>query len=131
MIKPRRFVNYDKYTMFMSFIAHEVKRYGIEKFIEKYKNSNKYTGIYRKYICGYIEYIENKKNGINISKNSHINKRLIVEPYVYTQYFKFKNKDIIEDALKMAIPEFLNRGLLITEVQEAVNASGKHTLFKE
>lgn len=34
-------------------------------------------------------------------------------------------------ALDNAIPEFLNKGLLITEIQKAVNASNKHTISKE
>lgn len=120
MIKPRRFVNYNKYTLFMSFLAHEFKRLGIEKFIEEFSNK-KYRGIYKKYLDSYIEYINNKRLGI--TEECEVYPRiLVVEPYVYKTYFKFKDREILNKALKKAVPEFLKRGILITEIQEAVNA---------
>lgn len=45
MIKPRRFVNYKKFSIFMSFLSHELKRLGIDEFNKKYKNHS-YKGIY-------------------------------------------------------------------------------------
>ena len=52
-------------------------------------------------------------------------------PYVYTAYYKYGDKNVVNRALDNAIPEFLNKGLLITEIQKAVNASNKHTISKE
>lgn len=39
MIRPKFFVNYTKYTLFVSYLAHEKKRMGTNLFIDKYKNS--------------------------------------------------------------------------------------------
>ena len=36
-------------------------------------------------------------------------------------YFKYGDKGALEEELKKAIPAFLNKGLLITSVQEAVD----------
>lgn len=120
LAKPKRFVNYTNYTLFMSFLAHEKKRLGVEEFITTFK-TRKYSGLKQKYLDSYIEYLENQLSNTQISYvNTH--KKLIVDPYTYTEYFEFKNKDIINESLKEAIPEFLKRGLLITEVQEAVHA---------
>jgi hypothetical protein len=38
-------------------------------------------------------------------------------------YFKYGDKEALAEELKHAIPAFLNRGLLITNIQEAVNGS--------
>ena len=38
-------------------------------------------------------------------------------------YFKYGQKNILEDEIKKAIPAFLHRGLLITNVQEALNGT--------
>lgn len=128
-VKPKRFVNYNRYTLFISFLAHELKRLGIDNFIKTFKNK-KYYGINKKYLDGYIEYLENKKHGHSIVCNKQYN-RLVVDPYVYTAYYKYGDKSVVNRALDNAIPEFLNKGLLITETQEAVNASNKHTISKE
>lgn len=120
-MKIKRFVNYNKWTLFTSMLAHDLKRLGIDGFNEKYKDS-KYMGIYKAYLEGYIEYINNRKSGKIIQCNE-LPKKVVLEPYVYHEYFKYKDKAALENALKKAIPEFLNRGILLTEVQVAVGSN--------
>jgi hypothetical protein len=102
----------------MSHLAHEKKRLGTEAFINKYKNIN-YRGIYKKYLDSYIEYLtnQNTQTQISIAKYPNI---LVVDPYVYRMYFKAHSKEEFNDALNKAISEFLKRGILLVEVQEAV-----------
>lgn len=116
--KPKFFVNYTKYTLFMSFLAHEYKRLGYLRFIEKYK-TKKYKRLNGKYLMSYISYLENSKSG-NVITINKVPKKIVLDPYTYTMYFKFKDKTVLKDSLSKAIPEFLVNGLVITEVQEAV-----------
>ena len=118
MCKPRFFVNYTKYTLFMSFLAHEYKRLGYLRFINKYKNK-KYRGLRGRYLLSYINYLENSKNGLSINVDK-VPKKVVLDPYTYTLYFKFKDKSVLKSSIDNAIPEFLVNGLVITEVQEAV-----------
>lgn len=120
MIKPKRFVNYDNLTLFMSALAHDYKRYGLEELKKRYAN-NKFRGMYKRYYTAYIEYLYNKENKITIECNEYPNK-LIVGIYIYDMYFKFKNKNILNESINDAIPEFLKQGFLLTSVQEAVHA---------
>ena len=117
MVKPKRFVNYKKLTLFMSHLAHEFKRMGTEEFIKKYKNF-KCHGVYKKYLDGYIEYHTNKSKGITIECTEHP-KTVVVDPVVHVLYFKNKDYNIINELLPNAVPELLKRGILLTEVQEA------------
>lgn len=123
MIRPKRFVNYKKYTLFMSHMAHELKRLGADRFIEKYKPSM-YKGLYRRYLTAYIEYIHNQK-AESTAECLIYPKVLIVEPYVYNMYFKCHDKSVLKEAMQEAIPEFLKQGLLITSIQEPVDTSHK------
>ena len=117
--RPVRNVDYEDYTLFMSTVAHDYKMLETDVFIEKYDVS-KYRGINKRYIAGFIDYI----NGID-RQNMRRTNDLVLDPYTYLMYFKYGDKDVLKQELKKAIPAFLNRGLLITNVQEAVNgASG-------
>lgn len=121
MIKIRRFVNYDRWTLFMSHLAHEYKRLGYSGFINKYSGA-RYHGIYKRYLEGYMEWLTNREFGIEVECKKHPIK-LVAEPYIHMCYYGFKDKNILKESMKQAIPEFLSRGLLLTEVQEAVNCT--------
>ena len=112
--RPVKNVDYDQYALFMSTVAHDHKRLNPDDFIRKYDIS-KYRGLNKRYLAGYLDYI----NGID----RHIVRRtndLVLDPYTYLMYFKYGNKEVLDEELKRAIPAFLCRGLLITSVQEAV-----------
>ncbi len=113
--RPVKNVDYEDYTLFMSMVAHDYKLMGSDEFIEKYDVS-KYRGINKRYIGGFLDYI----NGID-RRNTRRTNDLVLDPYTYLMYFKYGNKEVLREELKKAIPAFLNRGLLITNVQEAVN----------
>lgn len=113
---PEKGINYDEYALFMSQLAHDLKRLGTEGFIEKYDTS-KYRGLKKRYLKGYINYILDKKE-----PNTRKSNKLVLDPYTYLMYFKYDNKDVLADELSKAIPQFLNQGLLITSIQEAVHA---------
>ena len=115
--RPVKDVDYDEYTLFMSKVAHEYKLLGRDGFMVKYDVS-KYRGINKRYLSGFIDYI----NGIERENNRKTND-LVLDPYTYLMYYKYGQKDALEESLKNAIPAFLARGLLITEVQEAVNVT--------
>ena len=88
-----------------------------DDFIRKYDVS-KYRGLNKRYLAGYLDYI----NGIERRSVRRTND-LVLDPYTYLMYYKYGNKEVLNEELKRAIPAFLNRGLLITNVQEAVNGS--------
>lgn len=115
--RPVRNVNYDDYTLFMSTVAHDYKTLGRENFIVKYDVS-KYRGINKRYLAGFLDYV----SGIE-RQNMRKTNDLVLDPYTYLMYYKYGDKDALNEELKRAIPAFLNRGLLITNVQEAVNGS--------
>ena len=118
--RPVKDVNYEDYTLFMSTVAHDYKKLGVDGLIEKY-DITKLRGINKRYLAGFLDYI----NGIE-SKNTRRTNDLVLDPYTYLMYFKYGDKAALDEELKRAIPAFLNRGLLITNIQEAVNgASGK------
>lgn len=120
-IKPKRFVNYTNLTLFMSALAHDYKRYGLNGLKERYDN-NKFRGMYKRYYKGYIEYLYNMENNIKIECTEYPEK-LIVGIYIYDMYFKYKHKNILNESLAEAVPELLKQGFLITKVQEAVHGS--------
>lgn len=115
--RPVKNVDYQDYTLFMSSVAHDYKILKPEAFIEKY-DVTKYRGINKRYLAGFLDYI----NGIerNIVRRTN---DLVLDPYTYLMYFKYGDKESLEQELKKAIPVFLCRGLLITNVQEAVNGT--------
>ena len=115
--RPVKNVDYNEYTLFMSKVAHEYKTQGRDVFIENHDVS-KYRGINKRYLSGFIDYI----NGIE-RQNYRKTNDLVLDPYTYLMYFKYGQKEVLEEELKRAIPAFLVRGLLITKVQEAVNGS--------
>ena len=115
--RPVRNVNYDDYTLFMSTVAHDYKTLGRDNFIVKYDVS-KYRGINKRYLAGFLDYVSGIERH-NIRKTND----LVLDPYTYLMYYKYGYKDALNEELKKAIPAFLNRGLLITNVQEAVNGS--------
>lgn len=112
---PEKEVDYENYSLFMSQLAHDYKRLGTEGFIEKY-DTRKYRGINKRYLKGYRDYILGNK-----TENSRKSNKLVLDPYTYLMYFKYGNKEVLNEELLKAIPEFLNQGLLITTVQEAVH----------
>ena len=115
--RPVRNVDYKEYTLFMSAVAHDYKTLDRERFTEKYRIS-KYRGINKRYLTGFYDYV----NGIERS-NSRRTNDLVLDPYTYLMYFKYGQKEILEEEIKRAIPAFLNQGLLITSIQEAVNGT--------
>ena len=115
--RPVKDVDYEDYTLFMSSVAHDYKTLELESFIEKYDVS-KYRGINKRYIAGFLDYISDRDRGSMRKTND-----LVLDPYTYLMYFKYGNKDVLEQEVKKAIPAFLNRGLLITNVQEAVGGT--------
>ena len=115
--RPVKNVDYEDYTLFMSAIAHDHKTMESLEFFEKYDVS-KYRGIKKRYIGGFLDHI----NGIDRGNVRRTND-LVLDPYTYLMYFKYGKKDVLREELKKAIPAFLSRGLLITNVQEAVNGS--------
>ena len=101
------------------------------------KMEKKKTKIFSKYLPQYYETEENNKfwgkgftDWIKGSYETKIRKgkELILDPYTYYMYFEAGEKNILQDELKEAIPEFLNQGLLITSVQEAVHGAGNSGL---
>ena len=114
---PVKNVNYEEYTLFMSTVAHDYKNLSVDVFSEKY-DTTKYRGINKRYLMAFLDYI----NGIE-SQNTRKTNDLVLDPYTYLLYYKYGNKSVLEEELKKAIPAFLNRGLLITNVQEAVNGT--------
>ena len=115
--RPVKNVDYEDYTLFMSTVAHDYKKMNPDEFAEKYTVS-KYRGINKRYIGGFLDYIY----GIE-RHNTRRTNDLVLDPYTYLMYFKYGKKDVLKEELKKAIPAFLNRGLLITSVQEAVNGT--------
>lgn len=113
--RPVKDIDYEGYTLFMSTVAHDHKMLDPDVFIEKYDVS-KYRGLNKRYLAGFLDYI----NGID-RQNIRKSNDLVLDPYTYLMYFKYGQKDILEEELKKAIPAFLSRGLLITKVQEAVS----------
>lgn len=57
--RPVKNVDYQDYTLFMSSVAHDYKILKPEAFIEKY-DVTKYRGINKRYLAGFLDYI----NGI-------------------------------------------------------------------
>lgn len=114
-IKIKRFVNYKNLCLFLSQIAHDYERLGYEKFMAK---EYKCHGMYKRYLLGYKEYLTNKENKNKADIQNKYTGKFILDPYLYDEYFKFKNRGIIENA--NIIPELYNHGFIFTSVQEAV-----------
>jgi hypothetical protein len=115
--RPIKNIDYEEYTLFMSKIAHDHKNMNQNDFLKKYDVS-KYRGLNKRYLAGYLDYI----NGID-RQNTRKTNDLVLDPFTYIMYFKYGQKDVLNEQIKHAIPAFLSRGLLITSVQEAVNGS--------
>lgn len=115
--RPVKDVDYTEYTLFMSAVAHDHKSMDMDRFIEKYDTS-KYRGLQKRYLAGFFDYISGIEQGKARSTND-----LVLDPYTYLMYFKYGEKEVLQQELKKAIPAFLCRGLLITNVQEAVSGS--------
>ncbi|MBR3483670.1 MAG: hypothetical protein IKH42_03245 [Lachnospiraceae bacterium] len=115
--RPVKKVDYENYTLFMSKVAHDYKILQRDLFFDKYRTT-KYRGLEKKYLLGFFDYT----NGINRTSLRRTND-LILDPYTYLMYFKYGQKEVLDEELKKAIPAFLNRGLLVTIVQEAVNGT--------
>ena len=115
--RPVRNIDYGAYTLFMSKVAHDYKALERDEFIEKYRLS-KYRGLEKRYLAGFLDYI----NGID-RHNMRRTNDLVLDPYTYLMYFKYGHKETLEEELRNAIPAFLNQGLLITKVQEAVDGT--------
>jgi hypothetical protein len=115
--RPVRNVDYAEYTLFMSAVAHDYKNLDHEHFTEKYRTS-RYRGINKRYLVGFYDYVNGVERG-----NTRRTNDLILDPYTYLMYFKYGHKEILAEEIKRAIPAFLNQGLLITNIQEAVNGA--------
>ena len=112
--RPQKNVDYESYTLFMSSVAHDYKRMGLEQFLVHYDTS-KHRGIQKRYLKGFIDYM----TGIN-RPNTRKGNDLVLDPYTFLMYFKYGDQSVLQQSLSRAISSFLNYGLLITEVQEAV-----------
>ena len=115
--RPIKNIDYEEYTLFMSKVAHDHKTMSQNGFLEKYDVS-KYRGLNKRYLAGYLDYINGIERHITRKTND-----LVLDPFTYLMYFKYGQKEVLNIQLKHAIPAFLSRGLLITDVQEAVNGS--------
>lgn len=113
--KPVKHVDYKDYTMFMSYLAHEVKRLGKDKFLIEYKEV-KESGVRARYLKGLINYLSKSEKS-----KAYSSANLVLDPLTYQMYFTYGKKDILEARIEQAIPEFLMQGLLITNIQEAVS----------
>jgi hypothetical protein len=113
--RPIKNIDYDEYTLFMSTVAHDYKAMDLNGFYDKYTLS-KYRGLNKRYLAGFLDYI----NGIDRISFRKTND-LVLDPYTYLMYFKYGQKEVLDEELERAIPAFLNRGLLITNIQEAVS----------
>lgn len=112
------FVNYDKYGLFISHMAHEYKRLGFNGLKEKYKN-NQFKGVYKRYYNAYILYLENKSNKIEF-RCSNIPKVVTLDPIYYEIIKLTKDFTLIQEAIDKSKTEFLYFGLTMEDVQEAV-----------
>ncbi|MBR5376177.1 MAG: hypothetical protein IK139_02750 [Lachnospiraceae bacterium] len=119
--RPVKNVDYNDYTLFMSSVAHDYKSMSREAFIAKYDVS-KYRGLNKRYLAGFFDYISGADRKVARKTND-----LVLDPYTYLMYYKYNDKEALTEGLKRAIPAFLCRGLLITDVQEAVNVTQSGT----
>ena len=115
--KPIRKVDYKDYTMYMSHLAHEVKRLGKSEFLIEYSDV-KESGIRARYLRALIHFLS-KEEASKKCKSSNI----VLDPLTYQMYFTYGKKEVLEMRMKDAIPEFLMQGLLITDIQEAVGGT--------
>ena len=115
--KPVKNVDYKDYTIYMSHLAHEIKRLGEDEFVFEYQGV-KESGIRGRYLRGLLNYLTK-----NDSSKPYGKSNIVLDPLTYQMYFTYGKKDILEYRLKEAIPEFLMQGLLITDVQEAVGGT--------
>lgn len=115
--EPVKDLDYDAYTQYMSHISHEYKRLGALDFNEKYNHATG-KGIYGRYLKGFLNHINNT-NDEKYRKSFS----LVLDPFTYHMYFDFNQKDVLESSLKQSIPAFLQQGILITDIQEAVIGS--------
>lgn len=109
--RPVKSVDYEEYTLFMSAVAHDYKSLNYDSFMDKYDVS-KFRGLNKRYLTGFYDYINGIDNRVFRKTND-----LVLDPYTYIMYFKYNQKEVLEEELKKAIPAFLCRGLLITSVQ--------------
>ena len=114
---PEGDVDYNDYTLFMSAVAHDYKRLSFNEFIEKYDIS-KLRGVNKRYLKGFIDHV----TGVSRVGYRKSNK-LVLDPYTWLMYTAYGEKDVIREELQKAIPAFLNYGLLITNIQEAVHGT--------
>lgn len=119
----RRFVNYNKYTMFISAIAHDQKRLGNQEFMKVYSCAN-YRGLYKRYLRALIEHLRNVESNTSVELVP-CRSAIVLDVYAHLMYFKYKNKEALDSSFASAVPEFLNNGVLLTEIQEAVYSSDK------
>ena len=115
--RPVKNVDYQEYSLFMSLLAHDFKRLGRNGFLEKYDIS-KHRGLNKRYLRGFIDDITGIEN-----RSARKTNDLVLDPYTHLMYFKYGDKSVLEQELKKAIPAFLNQGLLVTSVQEAVHGA--------
>ena len=118
--RPVKEVDYQDYTLFISSLAHDYKRLGHRGFLEKYDIS-KYRGLNKRYLRGFIDYITGIEN-----RSARKTNDLVLDPYTHLMYFKYGDKSVLEQELKKAIPAFLNQGLLVTSIQEAVHGASNN-----
>lgn len=109
-------VDYQKYTLFMSSMAHELKRLGKNDFIMEH-SPTLYRGLEKRYVRALISYL---KGELGSQRNSSY---LVLDPFTYQLYFKYNDKSSLNESLKNAIPQFLRQGILLTDIQEAVGGT--------
>ena len=115
--KPVKNVDYKDYTMYMSHLAHEIKRLGKEEFVIEYSGI-KESGVRARYLKALINYLTKKEN-----TKAYASANIVLDPLTYQMYFTYGKKDILESRIEKAVPEFLMQGLLITNIQEAVGGT--------
>lgn len=115
--KPVKNIDYKDYTMYMSHLAHEIKRLGKEEFLIEYSDV-KENGVRARYLKALISYLSKSK-----VVKGYSSANLVLDPLTYQMYFDFGKKEILNSRIEKAVPEFLAQGLLITNIQEAVGDS--------
>lgn len=110
--RPVKDIDIDEYARFISSVVRDYKNMDQESFLEKYKPAL-FEGIQKKYVKGFTDWIKG-----TYKRKIRKGNTLVLDPYTYYMYFVVEDKSVLAEELKYAIPEFLNQGLLITEIEE-------------
>lgn len=74
-------------------------------------------GIYKRYLIGFRDYWTRKETG-KITPRPAYKGKFILDPLTYYEYFKFKNKSILNEI--EPVPELYSQGFIMESVQQSV-----------